>query len=65
MTLVQLTSPDLEPLGIADFKAHARIDTDAEDTLLAAMLLARSRRLRVSLFTTAQAAPRIWSPKTG
>lgn len=40
MTLVQLTSPAVEPVGIADFKAHARIDGDEEDSLLTAMLLA-------------------------
>ncbi len=40
MTLVQLTSPALEPVSLAEFKAHARIDADTEDTLLAAMLLA-------------------------
>ena len=40
MTLVQLTSPAIEPVGLADFKAHARIDAEDEDTLLAAMLMA-------------------------
>lgn len=40
MTLVQLTSPAVEPVSLADFKAHARIDTVDEDALLAAMLLA-------------------------
>jgi uncharacterized phiE125 gp8 family phage protein len=40
MTLVQLTSPAVEPVGLTDFKAHARIDGNEEDTLLAAMLLA-------------------------
>ena len=40
MTLVQLTSPAIEPVGLSDFKAHARIDAEDEDTLLSAMLLA-------------------------
>jgi uncharacterized phiE125 gp8 family phage protein len=40
MTLVQLTSPAIEPVSLDDFKAHARIDSEDEDTLLAAMLLA-------------------------
>lgn len=40
MTLVQLTSPEVEPVSLAEFKAHARIDGTDEDTLLAAMLLA-------------------------
>ncbi len=40
MTLLQLTSPAVEPVGLADFKAHARIDADDEDTLLSAILLA-------------------------
>lgn len=40
MTLVQLTSPSVEPVALSDFKAHARIDNDEEDALIAAMLLA-------------------------
>lgn len=40
MTLLQLTSPAVEPVGLADFKAHARIDSEDEDALLNAMLLA-------------------------
>ncbi|MGD1885982.1 MAG: head-tail connector protein, partial [Cohaesibacteraceae bacterium] len=40
MTLVQLVSPAIEPVGLADFKAHARIDTDEDDTLCLAILLA-------------------------
>lgn len=40
MTLVQLTSPAIEPVGVDEFKAHARIDGEEENALLAAMLLA-------------------------
>ncbi|MFK7793285.1 MAG: head-tail connector protein [Devosiaceae bacterium] len=40
MTLLQLTSPAIEPVGVDEFKAHARIDSEDEDTLLAAMVLA-------------------------
>lgn len=45
MTLVQLTSPAVEPVALTDFKAHARIDADDEDALLAAMLLAARAHL--------------------
>ena len=40
MSLVQLTSPAIEPVALADFKAHARIDGEDENALLSAMLLA-------------------------
>jgi uncharacterized phiE125 gp8 family phage protein len=40
MSLVQITPPALEPLTLAELKAHLRIDTSDEDTLLASLLAA-------------------------
>jgi uncharacterized phiE125 gp8 family phage protein len=44
MALVQITPPALEPLTLAELKAHLRIDTSDEDTLLA-NLLATARQV--------------------
>lgn len=38
--LIRLTSPVAEPLSLAEIKAHLRIETDAEDGLLASYLIA-------------------------
>ena len=40
MTIVPLTPPATEPVGLDDLKAHARISGDDENELIAAMLLA-------------------------
>jgi len=38
--LTRLTSPVAEPLSLAEIKAHLRIETDAEDGLIAGYLIA-------------------------
>lgn len=45
MTLIRLTQPSVEPVLPDELKAHARIDYDDEDTLIAQYLLAARRRL--------------------
>lgn len=45
MGLVLTTAPALEPVTVAEQKLHSRIDTDADDTLLTAMITAARQAL--------------------
>ncbi len=38
MTIAELTPPAVEPVTLAEVKAHLRLDTNDEDTLLAALI---------------------------
>jgi uncharacterized phiE125 gp8 family phage protein len=49
MTLVQTTPPALEPISLAEAKLHLRLDTTAEDLLVAAQIMAARQHLEASL----------------
>ena len=40
MTLIRTVEPAAEPVTLADVKAHLRLDTDADDTLLSGLIAA-------------------------
>ena len=45
MTIAELTPPAAEPITLAEVKAHLRLDTADEDTLLAALMRAAREHL--------------------
>ena len=49
MATVQTTAPAVEPLALADVKAHLRIDTSDEDTLLLSLILTSRLHVEVAL----------------
>ena len=49
MTAALITGPALEPVSLADVKAHLRVDTDDEDALLTAAIV--SARVHVEAVT--------------
>ncbi len=40
MPLILTSGPSIEPITLAEAKAHCRVDSDAEDTLVATLILA-------------------------
>lgn len=49
MPLVMTSPPAAEPVTVADAKAHLRIDTDAEDTLIASLVLTSRLHIETAL----------------
>jgi len=50
LSLVQVTPPATEPVSVDEFKMYLRLDTDAQDTMLAALIMAARQMLEVSLW---------------
>lgn len=49
MSLVQTTPPALEPVSLAEVKAHLRIDTSSEDLLLATLIATARQHIERAL----------------
>ncbi len=49
MTLIQRTPPAIEPVSIADAKAHLRLETNADDLVVAALIVAARQQIETSL----------------
>ncbi|WP_045836045.1 head-tail connector protein [Hyphomicrobium sp. 99] len=49
MSLVMTTPPAVEPVTVADAKAHMRIDSDDEDVLIGSLLLTSRLHIEVAL----------------
>lgn len=49
MSLVMTIPPAVEPVSVADAKAHMRIDGDGEDVLIASLLLTSRLHIEVAL----------------
>lgn len=49
MTLVMTSGPLAEPVSVADAKAHMRIDTDAEDALIASLIVTSRLHIEAAL----------------
>lgn len=45
MTIIEITSPVVEPLTLVEIRAHLRIDTEDEDALLAALAIVAREHL--------------------
>lgn len=45
MTIIELTSPAVEPLTLVEIRAHLRLDTEEEDALLAALAIVAREHL--------------------
>ncbi len=58
MTAALLTGPALEPVSLADVKAHLRIDGDDEDALLTAAIV--SARVHVEAATRRVLIEQAW-----
>ncbi|WP_350333381.1 head-tail connector protein [Coralliovum pocilloporae] len=48
MTRLLVTPPALEPVSLADLKAHARVETDADDTLIGTYVIASRMHVEAS-----------------
>jgi uncharacterized phiE125 gp8 family phage protein len=49
MPLILTAGPSAEPISVAEAKAHCRVDNDAEDTLIASLILAARMHIERSL----------------
>jgi uncharacterized phiE125 gp8 family phage protein len=49
MPLILTAGPSAEPISVAEAKAHCRIDTDPEDTLVASLIVAARMHIERSL----------------
>ncbi len=49
MTLIQTTPPAIEPVSLAEAKAHLRLDTTAEDLLVATVITAARQHIEKAL----------------
>jgi uncharacterized phiE125 gp8 family phage protein len=49
MTLIQTTPPALEPVSLAEAKAHLRLDTTADDLLVAGLITAARQHIEKSM----------------
>lgn len=49
MPLILTSGPPVEPIALAEAKAHCRVDGDAEDTLIASLILAARMHIERSL----------------
>jgi uncharacterized phiE125 gp8 family phage protein len=49
MPLILTAGPSAEPISVAEAKAHCRVDSDAEDTLIASLILAARMHIERSL----------------
>ena len=49
MALVLLAAPAIEPMAVSDAKAHLRIDTSAEDVLIASLILTSRLHIEAAL----------------
>ena len=49
MALILTAPPAVEPITLAEVKAHLRVDTDAEDTLLQSLILTSRLQIETSL----------------
>lgn len=58
MTAALITGPALEPVSLADVKAHLRIDADDEDALLTAAIV--SARVHVEALTRRKLIEQAW-----
>ena len=52
-------APDIEPISLAEAKAHLRLDTDAEDDQLARLI--QSARVHVEAFTGLALIAQVWT----
>ena len=50
LSLVQILPPAVEPVSVDEFKVHLRLDTDAHDSMLAALLMAARQMLELTLW---------------
>jgi uncharacterized phiE125 gp8 family phage protein len=50
LSLVQVTPPVVEPVSIDEFKMHLRLDTDAQDSMLAMLITAARQMLEETVW---------------
>ena len=50
LSLVQVTPPAIEPVTVEELKMHLRLDTDAQDMMLATLIMAARQMLEASVW---------------